>query len=155
MKTGKKHNYNWVVFRDEIKDLEKIIIGFHKNCILHLASFDGNLIIPNYDELKAGWTTDGEIMVSPLILDNFIFSSSIFSEWYLSYEKLIFPKDLIRFVNYSGFNLSPEFKDSLEIQTKFWEQLIKINPITFYSNGDNDIVVSKNEELIKYIINNV
>ena len=79
----------------------------------------------------------------------------VFSEWYLSNDKLLFPKNIERFVNYSGFNLSPEFKDNLEIQTKFWKQLININPTTFVAIGDNDIVVSKNEKLIGYIAENV
>jgi len=155
MKTGKKQNYHWILSRDEIPDLDKIIIRFHKDYILHLATFDGGPLSLNNEELFAGWTTDGEIMVSPNISDNLKIPLGVFSEWYIFDGKLIFPKNFEQFVNYSGFNLSPEFKDSLEIQTKFWEQLININPITFVSIGDNDIVVSKNEKLIRYILKNV
>ena len=155
MKTGKEQNYHWILSGDEISDLDKIIIEFHKNYILHLTTFDSGPLYPDNEEIRAGWTSDGEIMISPSISKNLIIPLGVFSEWYLSENKLIFPENFERFVNYSGFNLSPEFEHTLKIRTKFWEQLIRINPETFVSIGDNEIVVSKNEKLIKYIAENV
>jgi len=77
-----------------------------------------------------------------------------YDEWYLSKEKLNFPVGFDRFVNYGGFNVAPDSEFEPDIQDKFWKQLVIINPETYIAIGDNDIVISKNETLIKYISKN-
>jgi len=154
IKTGISHNYYWLVSRNELPDIDKLTINHHKNYILHLATFDSGPLAPSDEEINQGWSADGEIMFSPPLTNKVVIPYEQYDEWYLSNTKLSFPNGFDRFVNYSGFNLSAESGFNPELQAQFWEQLVKINPETYVAIGDNDIVVSKNEALIKYISKN-
>lgn len=153
MKSGQSHNYYWLVSRNEIPDIDNLVIKYHENYILHLATFDSGPLAPSEEEQKQGWSTDGEILFSPPLSNKVDIPYGQYDEWYLSKTKLNFPDRFDRFVNYSGFNLSPESEFNPEILNRFWIQLVDINPDTYVAIGDNDIVVSKNETLIEYIKN--
>ena len=121
---------------------------------MYLATFDSGPLVPSEEELNQGWSTDGAIMFSPPLGNEVGIPYEQYDEWYLSKTKLSFPNGFDRFVNYSGFNLSPESEFNPEILELFWKQLVNINPDTYVAIGDNDIVVSKNETLIEYISKN-
>lgn len=96
MKTGESHNYYWLVSSNEIFDIDKLIIEYHDGYILHLATFDSGPLSPNEEELKQGWSTDGEIMLSPPLSNKVIIPYDQYDEWYLSKSKLSFPENLDR-----------------------------------------------------------
>ncbi len=167
MKTGVENEYHWLVSNEEIPSLDKIIIQYHSGYTFYLATFDSGPLTPSPEELALGWKVDGEIMVSPPLSNSVIIPHEQYDEWYLSEGILKFPEDLERFVNYGGFRLHEENEtskmanstwersrgdDMRPLQDKFWKQLKQIDPVTFVAVGDNDIVVSKNEELIKYVM---
>ena len=154
MKTGKSHDYFWLVSSAEIDGIDKLIIKYHRNYILHLATFDSGPLAPSDEEKSQGWSTDGEIMFSPPLRAEVTIPYEQYDEWYLSKEKLNFPVGFDRFVNYGGFNVAPDSEFEPDILDEFWKQLIGINPETYVAIGDNDIVISKNETLIKYISKN-
>ena len=160
MKLGEKNNYYWLVTNLEIVNLDKLIIEFHNKYILHLATFDSGSLTPNDEEMSQGWSSDGEIMFSPPLIDSVVIPYDQYDEWYLSKSSLNFPEKFDRFVNYNGFTLvEKETADSTwetrmkSLQNKFWEQLLLINPETLVLSGDNSIIVSKNKKLIEYIAN--
>lgn len=166
MKTGKHENYYWLTSHEEIRHIDKVIIEYCSGYTLYLATFDSGPLLPTQEELAQGWKVNGEIMVSPPLSDNVTIPHEQYDEWYLSEYGLIFPTNLERYVNYGGFRLHTVNDDS-EIteptwergrgdhmkphQDAFWTQLLLINPEIFVAIGDNDIVVSKYEKLIKHI----
>ncbi len=167
IKTGAESEFYWMVSKEEIRNLDEIITEYHKGYFLYLATFDSGPLTPSPEEIASGWKVDGEIMISPPLSNIVAIPHEQYDEWYLSEGTLKFPVDLERFVNYCGFRLHEESETSemsnstwekiegdhmLPLQEKFWRQLKQLDPVTFVAVGDNDIVVSKNEELIKYVV---
>lgn len=165
--TGVENEYHWMVSNEEIHNLDKIITEYHSGYFLFLATFDSGPLTPNPEEIALGWKVEGEIMISPPLSSSMVIPHEQYDEWYLSECDLKFPEDLERFVNYGGFRLHEESGESEKsnstwernrsddmgpIQEKFWKQLKQVNPVTFVAIGDNDIVVSKNKELVRYVV---
>jgi hypothetical protein len=166
---GKFENYYWFVSASAVWTLADLIKKHHANEILHITAFDSGPIAPNKEEIESGWSKDGKIMISPPLSSRIEIPHEQFDEWYVSTSKLSFPSELEIFVNYGGFTLaSPEelTKDDdptwergrydylYPMHDRFWKQLSIINPSTYVSSGDLDIVVSKNKELINEVENN-
>ncbi len=166
MRIGRHGEFYWLVSNEEIRDIDKIIIEYRTGHTLYLATFDSGPLLPNQEELEQGWKVVGEIMVSPPLSDTVTIPYEQYDEWYISKDELTFPRDLERYVNYGGFRLYVENNDSRNIeptwernngdhmrphQEAFWKQLLLINPETFVAIGDNEIVVSKDEQLINHI----
>jgi hypothetical protein len=151
MKTGKAQGFFWLVADFEIVKLPEMIIQYHEGQILHLATFDSGPLLPTEEEVHQGWYTENEIMISPQLTKELHIPHEQYDEWYISRNILKFPKNLERFVNYGGFTLEPAEEGMKYFQAQFWDQLISINPATFVAIGDNDIVVSKEKQLIDEI----
>jgi len=166
MKTGVKNRYHWLVSHEEIIDIDQIVIEYHSKYTLYLATFDSGPLLPNTEEIAQGWQVEGEIMVSPPLSSTVVIPYEQYDEWYLSKNKLKFPTNLERYVNYCGFSLcsdnvenetsnptmEKQASNSMQpLQDEFWKQLLQISPHTFIAIGDNDILVSRDEALIKHV----
>ena len=152
MKTGFSHQYHWVV-SDDIDDIDTLVKAYHAKHILHLATSDSGPLKPSNKQIKLGWKEYGEIIISPPLSNDLVLPFVHYQEWYVSENLLVFPEKLDRYVNYSGFNLTPDCEFSKSLISKFWKQVAFINPETFVAMGTYDIVISKNKNLIEYISN--
>ena len=164
MKTGRFKIYQWVEFTENQLHLVKDVIENHIGMFLHIKSFDSGPISPTEEEIKQGWQLLGNILVSPTIDSKLEVPYDNFDEWYFFEAPTKLPDDIEDFVNYGSFSLVPvdqqlkEFdptweRDSIDwlrpIQQRFWSQVSKLNPETYVSMGDKDIIVTKNEHLLK------
>lgn len=169
MKTGRLKNYQWVEFTEYQLLLVEDIIESHIGMFLHIASFEGDPISPTEEAIKQGWQLLGKIMVSPPIDSKMEVPYDGFDEWYFFEEPTKLPDDIEIFINYGNFSLVPvdqqleEFdptweSDSLDwlrpIQQRFWSQASKLNPETYVSIGDKDIIVTKNGHLLDKLCKN-
>ena len=165
MWTGKSNNYYWKVSESSygFSNLLETVLKFHTGKCLHITSFDSGPITPNEEEVELGWHMHNDVMVSPPLCKDMLVPYEQYDEWYISDPELIYPAEFEIFVNYGGFHLaSPEelTKDDdptwergrmdflYPLQEMFWAQLNELDPESYISIGDNDIVVSKNEQFI-------
>ena len=165
---GKTNNYYWKVSESSygFSNLLEAVLKFHAGKCLHITSFDSGPITPNEEEDKLGWHLQNEVMVSPPLHKGMLGPYEQYDEWYISDSELIFTDEFEIFVNYGGFNLvSPKdiTKDDdptwergrmdflYPLQERFWAQLNELDPESYIAIGDNDIVVSKNEQFINHV----
>lgn len=168
MWTGQSTDYFWIVSSFDTSGLIEIIRKHHKNQILYISAFDGGSITPTQEEREIGWRSMGNVMASPPLQEMTTVPHEQYDEWYLSHSKLIFPKDQEVFVNNGDFNLANPIeltKDDdptwergrydflYSIQERFWQQMTLIDPETYVSTGNHDIVVSKNRSFMKELTN--
>ncbi|MBP3959723.1 hypothetical protein J8F10_31130 [Gemmata sp. G18] len=138
---------------------------FH-NQFIAITSFDSGPLILSEDERELGWDSETGVAFIPPMTS--IPPSAEWDEWYL------FPArpapELFKghevFVNYSNFGLyDPEEivgaakpGDDLaqwagavnwvrEMQSRFWEQLARLKPETFISDGGKLVFVTKNRTI--------
>ncbi len=167
MKSGRHKEYYWLVSREALWGLEKLVISHHENMILAITSFDSGPLKPTAEELELGWKYNNEVMYSPRLKAGLDIPNDQYDEWYISKELEFANGTPEVFVNYGGFSLVPpdesykEFyvsweKDTLDflipIQFRFWSQIEEISPETFVAVGDNDVVVSKNRGFIEAVV---
>ena len=150
MNIGFRNNYHWFSTSLEIKDLAKIAVSFHIGSYLHVTSFDSGKLSLCNEEQEIGWFSESEVSSIILKTPEIRIPHEQYDEWYFSKEKISFPEGLECFVNYSGFSLSEKNVFS-ETVLHFWKQLIELDPDTYIANGDNVVVVSKNEKLIRFL----
>jgi hypothetical protein len=115
-------------------------------------SLDSRTIKIGGEYFKKGWRNFGELAISPPIMDVDEIPSDQFDEWYIlkSPPVLNLYAGCEVFVNYAGFSLhSIQFK---ETQTRFWNQIDKILPDAYVSEGDNLIFVTQEKKVIEKIV---
>jgi len=168
MWTGKSNNYYWKVSESSygFSNLVETVLKVLSGKFLHITSFDSGPITPNEEEIKLGWRMQNDVMVSPPLCEGLLVPHEQYDEWYISNSEIIFHAEFEIFVNYGGFHLaSPKdlTKDDdptwergrmdflCPLQERFWTQLNELDPETYISIGDNDIVVSKNEKFINHV----
>ena len=160
---GMNEGYHWLVSRRQIDSLGQLVVEAHCGLRLCITSFDSGAIRPNPEEAALGWTMHGDVMVSPALRDGLEIPSDQYDEWYVLESPVVLPPDLERFVSYGGFNLvDPQVliesfdptwdRHGLDylapIQERFWAQLTRISPATYVAMGDQDVLVSRNKDLV-------
>jgi hypothetical protein len=167
VQTGEREGYSWVVSRREGLDWPDIIVTAHLGLRLCITAFDGGPIRPGPDERSAGWTMQGDVMISPPLTEGLHVPNDGYDEWYILAEPAFDALELERFVNYGGFtladveemvrSLAPTWdKHGLDflvpIQDRFWAQLRRVAPVTYVAIGDRDVAVSQNARLIERLV---
>ncbi len=143
-----------------IRPLQELIVGFHQGQHLCITAFDSGPIRPNDEVISLGWRVQGNVMVSPPLFDGLAIPCDNHDEWYVIAHPA-FPLSTYEvFVNYGGFTLLDPAeiyktydatweKNALDwlrpIQDQFWRQLGQIQPETYVSCGENDIVVTRKQ----------
>jgi hypothetical protein len=164
IQTGQHGRFYWLVASRSLPSIAEIVVQCHPTLRLCITAFDSGPITPSADELALGWTTHGKGMVSPPLGDCLHIPHDGYDEWYLLEEPPASDWEPDIFVNYGGFTLvsMEEILKSYDptwdrhgldwlvpIQERFWEQMERINPVSYVAMGDNDVVVSQRRELIE------
>jgi hypothetical protein len=165
--TGTHVEYEWIVSSAEIRAIPKIVVEQHQRLRLCITAFDGGVIRPGAEEIAIGWTMRNEVMVSPPLTQSVKIPHDLYDEWYVVSDPSFADDAFEVFVNYGAFTLvAPEvlcntsdptwekhgFDFLLPIQERFWAQLQRINPTTYVAVGDNDVIVSRNSEFIRCVL---
>ncbi len=166
MQTGQHGRFNWLVSTSpySIPSLAELTVRHHPALCLCITAFDSGPIRPGPEELDGGWTTQGEVMISPPLAEGLDIPSDGYDEWYILEQPPAPEWQPEIFVNYGGFTVVPpeeifEIYDPtwdrhgldwlVPIQERFWEQLERGNPVSYIAIGDHDVVVSQRREFIE------
>jgi len=144
----------------------KSAVRFHVGLRLCITALDGGPIHPNAEEQPRGWMARGNAVVSPPLTEGLDIPRDQCDEWYLLDEPPSPEWTPEVFVNYGGFTLSPieEIYKTYDptwdrhgldylvpIQERFWEQIDRVNPVSYIAMCDQNIVVSRRPEFIEQL----
>jgi len=131
-------------------------LPFHIGARLCVTAFDSGSLRLTPEEVAAGWSSAGEIMVSPPIVSSLQVPRGEYDEWYLleGVPPANWRPEV--FVNYGGFTLAPNSSSRVpgdealrEMVERFWSQIGEVRPLSYLASGDLDIVVSRNQPFIE------
>ncbi len=164
--TGKHGEYRWLVSGREVASLPDLVCRFHRRLHLCITCFDSGPLRIMDEEVAQGWTTQGEVVISPPLADGMPIPHDQYDEWYLlgapEFDKL----EVEVFVNYGCFTLvtpgdsyktydltseKSELDWLASVQERFWLQLDRLKPESYVAIGDNDIVVSRNHRFVEAV----
>jgi hypothetical protein len=161
---GQHGDFSWIDSSPDLKSLAKRIVRLHPGLRLCITAFDSGPIRLGPEDEAEGWTARGKVMVSPPLAEGLAIPTSEYDEWYLLDEPPSPDWEPEVFVNYGSFTLVPveELYKTWDptwdrhgldwlvpIQERFWDQMERVNPVTYVARGDHDIVVSRRRELIE------
>ena len=170
MYTGEHKTYQWLVRTDFgihnlLKMCPMVLLGRH----LVITAFDSGPIIPNPEEMEAGWTAHGATLCSPRLTSLKGIQYDNYDEWYVFTEARYLDNPEI-FVNYCGFSLrNPrhlledadptwditgiKYRINVidELQEMFWYEIERFSPESYIADGDNFIYVTKNRKLFEAV----
>jgi hypothetical protein len=165
--TGLRDDWHWVVVREMIRELPILATQFHVGNRLCISAFDSGPISPSQEETSLGWSLIGELMVSPPLAANTEIPCDGHDEWYI-FSRMPNAIDIKhRCVNYFGFTLAdpkqlaasqdPTWDRTkcdwlVPLQENFWRDIDRLNPVSYVSSGDYDIVVTKNHQFAESIL---
>jgi len=164
--TGTHNKWSWVVVREMIPELRSLITEFHTDQRLCITAFDSGPIMPSPAEQRLGWTLVGDIMVSPPMTPQLDVPSGEYDEWYVVQSLPTSLEITERYVNTCGFNLADphamaatqdptwdrtNYDWLVPIQSRFWSDMERLNPSSYISSGDADIVVSRNTAFVNRV----
>jgi hypothetical protein len=158
--TGSGGGYFWLTSVDDDLDAlltscPQVVLGRY----LAVTSFDSGSLLPNEDQVLAGWENRAGIGFSPKIESVEKLPHDLYDEWYafksprvlrdLSdgnvFETSIEAGQVAAFVNFGGFSLhSPEMKALADL---FWMQLELIEPESFIADGSLLNFVTRDEQI--------
>lgn len=164
---GQHDQWQWIVVREIILELPMLVAQCHIGSRLCITAFDSGPITPSAEELAIGWTLNGEMMISPPLATNTAIPCGEYDEWYILSHVPHGMEIRQRYVNYLGFTLEDPHKLAasqdptwdrtnfdwlVPIQKDFWQDLKRLNPISYISSGDYDIVVTKNSRFAESVL---
>jgi hypothetical protein len=164
--TGEHGEYRWLVSDSLILRLRPPVLRFHSGLRLCITSFDSGPLRLTEEEIILGWTTQGNVAISPPVTAGLAVPHDQYDEWYLLDHPAFDAGDFEVFVNYGGFTLVAPAetyqtfdrtweKAGLDwlspIQERFWRQLARLKPETYVAVGDKDIVVSRNHRFMESV----
>ncbi len=160
METGSRGGYFWLTSADDDLDYlltscPQVVLGRY----LAITSFDSGSLVPNEDEVIAGWESRAGIAYGPKIESVEKLPHDLYDEWYVFksprdlgnlfqgnvFETSMQTGQVAAFVNFDGFSLhSPEMKTLADL---FWMQLELIQPESFIADGSHLNFVTCDEQL--------
>jgi hypothetical protein len=159
-KSGTHGDYTWIELVEKPWELVDLLLTHHRGCYLYITAFDSGRITPSEEDSKAGWSLQGEVMVSPPMYEDLHLPANGYDEWYVFDRRIDFPQERQVFVNYGRFSLEPvdeqlkRFDSSWEhdaldwmrpLQDQFWKQMELLNPTSYVAMGEKDLIVTKNK----------
>lgn len=166
MRSGSRDGYQWMEFRQARLTLVEDIVRLHAGGVLCITSFDSEPIEPTAEQLDSGWTSRGDVLISPRLTPyTEIPSSGKCDEWYIFEKHAEFPAEFSIFASYLGLSLGsvepdqksdPDWDDAFDWlqppETQFWHQLSQIRPVTYVALSQKwDTVVTRKAGLLKLL----
>ena len=164
--TGSHGEYSWLVSGSQIWSLTDLVLRFHRGLRLCITCFDSGPLRLVDEEIAQGWTTQGQVTISPPLIEGMSIPHDQYDEWYLLDTPRFEKPDIEVFVNYGGLTLvapaetCKTFDPTWErmgldwlagVQERFWLQLERLQPASYVAVGDNDIVVSRNHRFVQSV----
>jgi hypothetical protein len=161
LETGERGDYRWFVGEFE-GSLVDVVVACHLGHRVAVSSFDGAVFHPTVDEVAEGWTTRGDLALSPVLRAGMDLPRDGDDEWYVFDEQSSPEWSLEVFVNLGAFTVVPvdeierrrdptweahAFDWLIPVQERFWEQISRIRPISYVAMGEKDLIVTRNHEL--------
>jgi hypothetical protein len=145
---GKNGDYFWIEWKepflsDLLSAFPNLVIGKY----LVNTSFDSGSLTLSQEELNQGWNKFNELTLSPSIKNSVDLPFCHYDEWYVFNSPTKFENYEV-FVNYLGFSLQDFPK---EIKERFWQQIDRLSPETFFAEGDYLVCVTKDASLFKQV----
>jgi hypothetical protein len=153
-RSGQKGEYFWLE-ADELPDLRGTLVRHHSGDRLCVTSFDSGPFHPGFSARLSGWSTRGELAVSPPISPGFEVPSAGYDEWYLFERPPEEPFSVELFAKCVPFTITPEDCDEewmLDAQRRLWLQIERTKPISFVIRAHFDIVISRRQEFIAELV---
>jgi hypothetical protein len=164
---GQRDDWHWVVSRRMVLRLPELVGNYFPNCVLCITAFDSGHIQPSAEERALGWSTLGDVMISPPLRTGLDIPCDQYDEWFIVAERPTAFPEFDAFVNYGDFNLADPhalaatFDPTWEhfgldwlypLQQQFWQIINEIQPAAYIASGDNDIVVSRSVPFVEAFI---
>jgi len=165
--TGSHGKWSWLIVRDIIPNLARLVANAHIGQRLCITAFDSGPLSPSPEEETLGWTSYADIMVSPPLTADIRIPCGEFDEWYVFPSP---PKSLAvtdRYVNYMDFNLAdptmlaasydPTWDQSgldwlVPLQEKFWSEINRLAPSSYIASGDCEIIATSMPSFAKLML---
>ncbi len=155
MNAGRFGEFSWLESAASLPLIETAL-PFHLGARLCVTAFDSGPLRLAPEEVAAGWSSVGEIVVSPPIVAALEVPRGEYDEWYILEGVPPAGWKPEVFVNYGGFMLAPG-SDSRspggdargEMVARFWSQIAGLRPLSYLASGDVDLVVSRNDPFIE------
>jgi hypothetical protein len=166
VRSGRHGHFHWLVGPSSIPSLVELTVRFHLGLRLCITAFDGGPIRPSSEDQVEGWMAREAATVSPPLAEGLNIPHDQYDEWYLLNEPPSFEWQPEIFVNIGGFTLvtTEELYKSYDptwdrhgldwldpIQERFWEQLERLNPVSYIAMGEQIIVVSRRREFVEQL----
>lgn len=165
---GKHNEWDWLVVRNTIRNLDSLVIAHHIGKVLCITAFDSSSITATPQEQAIGWRMKDGVMISPPLTPQLCIPRDEYDEWYI-YESI--PDSISvddQFVNYGGFNLvDPQqlaasqdptwdrhnYDWLISFQARFWANIDRLRPLTYVASGDVDVIVTRTAEFASFARN--
>jgi hypothetical protein len=112
-------------------------------------SFDSGSLTLSESERQAGWRMVGQLAHSPRIRGTDEIPHDQFDEW-LVFDRPVEVQEFETMVNYIGFSpIAFGWEEKVEL---YWKQVLKLQPLHVIAEGDRVYLLSRDENLIKRIL---
>ena len=128
------------------EQVPELIVGNY----LVSTSFDGGKLTLSDSEIGDGWRIPGQLLHSPRIHSLEQIPHEDIEEW-LVYSEPIKVETFDTMVNHEGFT-PIDFPLEQECE-HFWQQIVRLSPLHVLGENDRAYLVSRDEKLVKRIIN--
>ena len=145
---GAHDSYEWLVTEHALEDVLSICPELVVGKYLAITAADSGDLVPDSQQMAAGWKNSGRIAYSPKITSLNVLHQEGWDEWYVFeretnlgriadnaniFESAIKQGEVWRFVN---FNLGLHKTEMDSLATLFWEQLETIHPQVYIADSD-------------------
>jgi hypothetical protein len=162
LETGEHGDYRWFVgqFAGSLAD---VVVACHLGRRLGISSFDSGVFHPTTSEAEEGWTTQGNLALSPMLRAGMDVPHDGYDEWYIFDEQSSPEWSPEVFVNIGAFTVVPveeierrrdptweahAFDWLIPVQGRFWKQIVRVRPLSYVAMGERDIIVTRNQEFV-------
>lgn len=131
---------DWLFLTDLLEAFPEIVLGKH----LVNTSFDSGVLEISEEERAAGWRKPGRLAHSPAIRSLDEIPHDQYDEW-LVFDHPVEVDDFETMVNFCGF--SPVEFEWGEKWERFWEQVVKLQPLHVIGENARGYVVTRDADL--------
>jgi hypothetical protein len=110
------------------------------NRLVAITSFDAGPLVPDDNEVRAGWRRVGDVLWTAAIEDPAVLPTAGYDEWYV-FDEPIGLSSIEVFVNRLGFCLGDELSDATDraearsVVAAFWAQMSRLRPAAYLADG--------------------
>jgi hypothetical protein len=153
---GAHDSYEWLVTEHALEDVLSICPELVLGKYLAITAADSGQLVPDGEQIMAGWKNSGGIAYSPKITSLNLLEPEGWDEWYVFeketnlgriakganiFESPMAQGEVWQFVN---FNLGLHRTEMDSLAKLFWEQIEKIHPQVYIADSDYHLTIVSN-----------